>query len=126
MLASAFRTLTTGGEVVRGGYVYRLYLPDSRGAGVGEPQGGFTRGTVDPALSETTWCMYAWPVSYGKTGTRTFFTNQGGDVMATDSPSYSGPGAGPAPDAAFVDRGTITARVAFGTGSDGNAWKQVN
>jgi RNA polymerase sigma-70 factor (ECF subfamily) len=127
VLSSAFRTLTPAGEVVRNGYVFRLYLPDARGAGVGEPVGGFTPGVVDANLSETTWCMYAWPVTYGKTGRRTFFTNQGGDVLATDAPTYSGSGNGPPPDAAFKERGRITGAVAIGAaGSDGNEWKQVN
>ncbi len=71
--------------------------------------------------------MYAWPLAYGKTGKRTFFTNQGGDVLATDAPAYSGSGAGPAFDAAFKERGRITAATAIGVvGSDGNEWKQVN
>ena len=127
VLAAAFRTLTAGGELVRGGYVYRIFLPDARGAGVGEPQGGFARGSVDANLAETTWCLYAWPVAYGKTGMRTFFTNQGGDVTATEVPTYSGPGNGPPADAAFVERGTIVGRVAIGAqGSDGHFWKQVN
>jgi hypothetical protein len=129
VLASAFRTLTANGEVLRAGYLYRIYLPDARGAGVGEPATGFAPGQVSPDLAETTWCMYAWPEQYGKTATRTFFTNQGGDVLATDAPAYSGSGHGPAHDAAFLPahRGTITGAVAIGTaGSDGNAWKQVN
>jgi hypothetical protein len=127
VLSSAFRTLTAAGEVTRNGYLYRVFLPDARGVGVGEPQNGFDRTAVDPRLAETTWCVYAWPVAYGKTGTKTFFTNQGGDVLATDAATYSGSGAGPASDAAFTDRGAITGRVAIGTkGSDGNTWTQVN
>jgi RNA polymerase sigma-70 factor (ECF subfamily) len=128
VLASAFRTLTANGEVLRGGYLYRIYLPDRRGAGVGEPPTGFAPGDVDPDLAETTWCMYAWPEQHGKTGLRTFFTNQGGDVFATEA-AYSGSGRGPASDAAFMPthRGAITGAVANGTsGVDGNVWKQVN
>jgi hypothetical protein len=127
VLSSAFRTMSATGEVERNGYLYRIYLPDSRGAGVGETSATFSRAGVDADLAETTWCMYAWPVAYGRTGTRTFFTNQGGDVLATDARSYSGPGAGPAADAAFRQRGFITGVVAFDVGAnDGNVWKQVN
>jgi len=127
VLARAFRLLTPNGEVVRNGYVYRVYLPDARGVGVGEPVDGFTVGLVDANLSETTWCMYAWPLAYGKTAKRTFFTNQSGDVLATDAPAYSGSGAGPSSDAAFRERGRITGATAIGVvGSDGNEWKQVN
>lgn len=127
VLSGAFRTLTPAGEATRSGYLFRIYLPDARGRGVGEPATGFARGLVDPQLAETTWCMYAWPVEHGRTGTRTYFTNQGGDVLVTDAPRYSGSGAGPAPDAAFVERGPITGAVAIGArGSDGNEWKPAN
>ncbi len=127
VLSGAFRTLTSAGEATRSGYLYRIYLPDARGRGVGEPATGFARGLVDPQLAETTWCMYAWPVEHGRTGTRTYFTNQGGDVLVTDAPRYSGSAAGPAPDAAFVERGTILGATAVDArGSDGNEWKQAN
>jgi len=129
VLASAFRTLTANGEVLRAGYLYRIYLPDARGFGVGEPATGFAPGQVDPNLAENTWCLYAWPEQYGRTGTRTFFTNQGGDVLATDAPAYSGSGHGPTPDAAFLPahRGTIMGAAAISAqGNDGNPWKQVN
>ncbi|NUN52043.1 MAG: hypothetical protein HUU06_04530, partial [Planctomycetaceae bacterium] len=46
-------------------------------------------------------CCYAWPVNYGQSGNRTFFTNQGGDVIATESSTYSGSAAAPAAGAAF-------------------------
>ncbi len=127
VLPGAFRLLSPAGEAQRSGYLFRIYLPDARGQGVGEPATGFPRGAVDPQLAETTWCLYAWPVERGRTGLRTFFTNQGGDVLATDTASYSGSGAGPAPDAAFLERGTITGRIALDArGADGNEWKHVN
>ena len=126
VLSSAFRELTQNGEATRNGYLYRIYLPDSAGRGVGEPRSGFEASMVDADLAETTWCLYAWPEDYGSTGTRTYFTNQGGDVMWTDARPYSGTGSGPAADAAFVDAGRITGGVAFGTGADGNVWKQAN
>ena len=126
VMSRAFRTLSAAGEVERNGYLYRLYLPDARGVGVGEPSTGFDARSVDPDLAETTWCLYAWPVAYGRTGRRTFFVNQGGDTLATDAPAYDGPGKGPAPDAAFrpAGRGTITGPVAIGTdGNDGRPWR---
>ena len=127
VLSSAFRVLSPAGEAQRSGYCFRIYLPDGRGQGVGEPATGFSRGLVDPQLAESTWCMYAWPVEHGRTGVLTYFTNQGGDVLATDTARYSGSGAGPAPDAAFLERGSITGRIAVDArGADGNAWKQVN
>ncbi len=129
VLSGAFRILNANGEVSRSGYFFRIYLPGAAGVGVGEPQVGFTAALLNADLAETTWCSYAWPVNYGQSGNRTFFTNQGGDVIATEANAYSGSGAGPASDAAFkpADAGKITGAVAIGVaGVDGNTWKQVN
>ena len=129
VLSGAFRVLNVAGEVSRSGYFFRLFLPDAGGVGVGEPQTGFTAASVDPDLVETTWCVYAWPVNFGQSGNRTFFTNQGGDVVATEKSTYSGTATGPASDAAFnpADAGRITGAVAIGiAGVDASTWKQVN
>ena len=129
VLSGAFRVLNAAGQVSRSGYFFRLYLPGAAGVGVGEPQTGFTAALINADLVETTWCCYAWPVNYGQSGNRTFFTNQGGDVVATEKSTYSGTAAGPASDAAFkpADAGKITGAVAIGTaGVDGSTWKQVN
>ncbi len=129
VLSGAFRVLNVAGEVSRSGYFFRVYLPDAVGAGVGEPQSGYTAAMVDADLVETTWCTYAWPVNYGQSGNRTFFTNQGGDVVATENSAYSGTAGGPTSDAAFnpADAGSITGAVAIAiVGVDGSTWKQVN
>ncbi len=129
VLSGAFRVLNAAGEVSRSGYFFRVYLPDAAGAGIGEPQSGYTAALVDPDLVETTWCVYAWPVNYGQSGNRTFFTNQGGDVVATEVSAYSGTAGGPTSDAAFkpADAGRITGAVAIGVaGVNGSVWKQVN
>src|SRR5262245_28562769 len=130
VLSGAFRVLNAGGAVSRSGYFFRLFLPGAAGAGVGEPQAGFAAASgLDNNLAATTWCCYAWPVNYGQSGNRSFFTNQGGDVTTTEKSTYSG-GTGPACDAAFQaasTAGTITGAVAIGVvGKDGNTWKQVN
>ena len=127
VLSGAFRVLNPNGEVSRSGYFFRMFLPNAAGAGIGEPQTGYTAALVNPDLSETTWCAYAWPVNYQQSGNRTFFTNQGGDLIATENNLYSGTGAGPSPDAAFKVAGTIIGSVAIGViGADGKVWKQVN
>jgi prepilin-type N-terminal cleavage/methylation domain-containing protein len=128
VLSGAFRVLNVNGEVSRSGYFFTVFLPDNTGAPLQEPTAGFsTGGGQDPDLAETTWCCYAWPVNYNQSGNRTFFTNQGGDVVATEDSNYSGTGAGPAGDAAFQAGGSITGAVAIGiAGADGNVWKQVN
>ena len=127
VLSGAFRILNANGEVSRSGYFFRVFLPTAAGVGVGEPQTGFTAAALNADLSETTWCAYAWPVNYQQSGNRTFFTNQGGDLIATEKAAYSGTGAGPASDACFKVAGAITGSVAIGAiGSDGSTWKQVN
>jgi prepilin-type N-terminal cleavage/methylation domain-containing protein len=129
VLSGAFRVLNAAGEVSRSGYFFHVFLPGAAGVGVAEPQTGFTAAALNADLSETTWCAYAWPVNYGQSGNRTFFTNQGGDLIATEAAGYSGTGAGPASDAAFkpADAGRITGAVAIGiVGVDANTWKQVN
>ena len=130
VLSGAFRVLNATGAVSRSGYFFKMYLPGAAGAAVGEPQTGYVAGSgVNSDLAETTWCCYAWPVNYGQSGNRTFFTNQGGDVVATERSTYSGSAGGPAAGAAFQAGGAtvITGAVAIGVaGQDGATWKQVN
>jgi len=129
VLSSAFRLVSAAGEVVRNGYLYAMYLPDIAGDGLAELPGGGADGNVDPDLAETTWCCYAWPTNVGTSGRRTFFVNQGGDVVFADVSTYSGPGNGPVPGAAMAFGGSansITGNVAGGmSGRDGNFWRNV-
>jgi hypothetical protein len=124
------------GIAVKGGYCFRIFLPD------GNAPAGFTHesGTAkEPALaggtktvsvdvSETTWSAYAWPEQRGKSGNRAFFINQSGDVIqsANENAEWSGADKAPAGSAAFTGAG-ITSRVAIGTyGKDGDIWKMTN
>jgi prepilin-type N-terminal cleavage/methylation domain-containing protein len=128
VLSTAFRTVNGNGEVSRSGYLFAMYLPDATGDGLPEVAGGGADAAVDPDLAETTWCAYAWPANFGNTGNRTFFVNQGGDIVAAEDQAYSGPGAGPASNSAFAPGAgtTITGNVATGmTGRDGNFWRQT-
>ena len=131
VLSGAFRVLNAAGEVSRSGYFFRVYLPQIMGAGaaIGEPTAGFVAASLEPDLCETTWCAYAWPVNYNQSGNRTFFTNQAGDVTATESSAYTGTNAGPLPHSAFLAgmMNNILGNVAIGAvGGDTNTWKQVN
>ena len=131
VLSGAFRVLNDGGEVSRSGYFFKVFLPgdDPLGGGVAEPKAGYDGTGLDADLAETTWCCYAWPVNYNQSGNRTFFTNQAGDVVATEDEAYSGTTKNPAADAAFSkdDPGVITGKVAVGAvGNDDNTWRQVN
>jgi prepilin-type N-terminal cleavage/methylation domain-containing protein len=128
VLSGSFRVLNGAGEVSRSGYFFTVFLPDINGGPVQEPQVGYALGGgLDPDLAETTWCAYAWPVNYNQSGNRTFFTNQGGDLVATEDSDYSGSGQGPNGDSAFQNANAITGAVAIAlVGADGNTWKQVN
>jgi prepilin-type N-terminal cleavage/methylation domain-containing protein len=131
MLSGSFKSISSDGEVTRSGYVFRIYLPENGGIGVGEASGGGAAATVDADLAETTWLCYAYPVVHGKTGNRTFAIGNGGDIAWTDDPDYSGPGdADVTAGAAMADNGglntSITGSLAVGTvGRDGNFWKVV-
>ena len=130
VISAAFRALNANAEVQRSGYLFKAYLPGAGGAAVGEdPVLGFVEGAgLDPNLSETAWCCYAWPVSYGTTHGRTFFVNQGGDVLACEVPAYSGSGNGPPADRAFETAGSITGLADVGgpgQNPDGEVWRQV-
>lgn len=129
VLSSAFRTVSTNGEVSRSGYIFQIFLPDLNGGGLPEIAGGGADGATDADLAETTWCAYAWPANYGNSGNRTFFVNQGGDIVTTEFATYSGPNLGPLADAAFragSTSGGITGQTATGaTGVDNNFWKQA-
>ena len=130
VLSGAFRVLNAQGLVSRSGYFFKMFLPAAGGVGTAEPQTGYVVASgLDGDLAETTWCCYAWPVNYAQSGNRTFFTNQGGDVIATEAAAYSGSAAVINGGAAFQAGGptVITGSVAIGVaGQDGNVWKQVN
>ena len=125
-LNSAFRAISAIGEVAKGGYYFRIYLPDNVGDGIPEVFGGGADTAVDPTLAESAWCIYAWPQRFGSTGRRTFFANQEGDIIYTNSPAYTGPGAPITPGAALLPPGdvaNIRGRMAAGVpGRDGNTW----
>jgi prepilin-type N-terminal cleavage/methylation domain-containing protein len=135
ILSGAFRTLNTNAEVSRSGYLFKMLLPAASGVAVTESTatGDSLAGTVDNDLSETTWCAYSWPASYGNSGNRSFFVNQGGDITATEWSGYSATNAGPAAHAAFIGGASskITGKQAIGVAGGDNSttsqvWKQVN
>ncbi len=73
------------------------------------------------------WC-YAWPVSQGESGARTYFVSQTGDILSTEASEYDGDD-GPRPGAAIRELGLsrVVGRNASGaTGQDGNHRRRVN
>jgi len=131
VLSSAFGNVAAS-RVTRSGYLFQMYLPDASQAGIAEDAtGGYTGSSVDASGAETMWCCYAWPVSQGNSGKRTFFINQGGDVLATNGATsqYNGTtNANPAYGAAFAATGSnsMGASIAANTtGRDTNTWTVV-
>jgi hypothetical protein len=128
LLSCAFRILDEHGAASRSGYFFRVYLPKQGGGCLGEPAEGFTSASgVSAEDAELAWCCYAWPVKRGDSGTRTFFVNQEGDILACTSERYDGAGKGPAADAAFKLSGECRGSPANGVrANDGNVWTMVN
>jgi prepilin-type N-terminal cleavage/methylation domain-containing protein len=129
-LTATMAQVTIDGEVRKSGYIFRMYLPAAAGVGTREnPGGGMTAGVLDPDLAETSWCVYAYPMNYGSSGTRTFFANEHCDLTSADDELYTANGcvdllAG----AALIvgDIAHVTGQVANGTvAADGNIWKPV-
>jgi hypothetical protein len=67
---------------------------------------------------------YAWPVTHGITGIRTYVADREGRVAWTEDARYAGPGRGPAPRAALSPGASALARVQ--RGEDGNEWRLLH
>jgi prepilin-type N-terminal cleavage/methylation domain-containing protein len=133
VLSGIFRTLNPQGELSRSGYWFHVMLPGPSGAGVPETSAGALSAALDTTLCESTWCCYAWPSNYARSGARTFFINQSGSIVTADDAAYSGSGSFlTSQGAAFAAAGgapvtSILGQVAVGTrGRDGNTWKAIN
>ena len=132
VLSTAFGNVAAS-RVSRSGYLFQMYLPLANGAGVsedatgGDPDGGQL---VSASGAETLWCCYAWPITRGNSGKRTFFINQGGDVLATagNTVAYTSTTTVPAYGAAFRSgaSNSLSAAVAANTlARDTNTWVVV-
>ncbi|MCI0587590.1 MAG: prepilin-type N-terminal cleavage/methylation domain-containing protein [Planctomycetes bacterium] len=127
---SAVFSIIQGSRVTKSGYLYQVWLPDTAGAGVAEdPTGGLAApASVDANLCEVIWCAYAWPISRTVSGNRAFFINQSAVLLqcSNNVAQYSGTGAPPAFDAAFLAAGLITGPIAVSTiGQDLERWTAV-
>jgi prepilin-type N-terminal cleavage/methylation domain-containing protein len=131
VLSSAFGNVING-EVVRSGYVFKMFLPGATTPFQEEAAGGgATAGEVSPAQAEVLWCCYAWPTSYGNSGKRAFFVNQSGDVLGCRNSlqQYNGSVKRPTPGtAAYLSSGaTMASTIASNTvAQDGETWVVVN
>lgn len=120
--------------VNKSGYMFRMFLPDALGAGVSEdPAGGLAApAALDADLAETFWTCYAWPASFGSSGTRAFVTNQSGDLLQSSNATtnYDGIAVSPAADSAYSAGNDITAPLSISgapaAAQDGAVWLPVN
>ncbi len=133
VLSTAFGTVNTS-RVTRSGYTFQMFLPDNGALGISEDPAAANGGDADDALgvdagqAEVLWCCYAWPTSFGNSGKRAFFINQGGDVLSSQNTTmqYNGTTTAPDFDAAYTGA-TMSAQVAAGVaGQDGETWTVVN
>jgi hypothetical protein len=133
ILSPALAGVDARGIATKSGYCFVIYLPgDSKVAGFVHETGPAATpglsGRVGVDVSEQYWCAYAWPAARGKSGNRSFFVNQAGDVLQSDNEvaKWDGPAKPPPGNSAFR-AGGITGQVAVGTaGQDGDVWKVVN
>lgn len=130
VLSKAFANVKAS-QVVRSGYVFQIWLPDSDADAVAEADiGGGGGRNIDAAKAEVMWCAYAWPVEAGSSGQQVFFVNQDGDVLMSHNPlgAYSGAGKAPLPTAAFDRQGNgkLDSKIAANAkGHDGQHWLVV-
>lgn len=131
-LSAAFASVQ-GGQVLRDGYVFQMFLPSSTGAPVAEAVAGGGSGcAISGTLSEMVWGCYAWPASRGNSGQRAFYSNQSGEILACHNTiaTYSGALAAPNGTAAALgslSSPTMTSTIAVNaTGQDGEFWFAVN
>jgi hypothetical protein len=119
-----------GSRVACSGYLFQMFLPDSKCQPTAEAATGGGAGVaIDGKKAEVMWCGYAWPAS-PTSGRRAFFINQGGDILACDNTAgYCGVDKPPSPDAAFAagTTGAMDCGIAANTkGRDGQTWTVVN
>jgi len=100
VLSNAFSRVR-GSCVLRGGYLFQVYLPGKTGWVTEAPTGGACGVEVDATRAGSEWCAVAWPWQSGVTGTRAFWINSNGDILATAAgDAFSGRAKRPGPDSA--------------------------
>jgi len=75
------------------GYIFHVIASEARLVPVPEAaedvEGGAEAEPVEAELVKN-WCAYAWPTTYGLTGTRTFLIDDSGSVYSAVVPELSG------------------------------------
>jgi prepilin-type N-terminal cleavage/methylation domain-containing protein len=128
LLSVPFADMDADGRLPKHGYYLALYLPDANGQGIRETPSN-NMGGVDPNLAADYWTCLAWPTEFGRSGSRTFFVNQQGDILKTEA-GYSGKTNEPPAGAALIGVAPThinsQAIAVNQVGADGNTWLPVN
>ncbi len=109
------------------GYLMSMHLPDATGIGLVALPANDASIAADHA--ESCWSCIAWPITKGRSGTATYFVNQGGEILMSRDANYSGVSSVPPPGAALT--GVAANMIVGGTlaintnGADGNRWMMV-
>ncbi len=71
------------------GYRFKLFLNSSKGLVSDDSQVQGNAADADFQEKPESFCIYAWPEEFGKTGRKGFFTNGGGKVWSTAKPPFN-------------------------------------
>ncbi len=127
--SAAYGAVDSGGRVQRSGYFFHFFLPGAGAVPVGEGSKSAAFPAVDGELAQGFFAVYAWPVSYARSGTRAFFINQEGALLASknDKTHYSGTANPPSGMAAYINGATaMTSSIANRvTANDGQTWVEL-
>jgi prepilin-type N-terminal cleavage/methylation domain-containing protein len=128
VLSVAMGMVDNTGTIIRGGYLFRVFLPNAAGVGVPETVAGIA--SVDPTMAADHWAAMAWPAGYGQSGLHTLWTGSRGEILKTKATAYSGALATIYPSAPFITAAPLglitgTTLAINVTASDGNVWRVV-
>ncbi len=127
--SAAYGAVDSGGRVQRSGYFFHLFLPGAGAVPLGEGSKTAAYPAVDGELAQGYFAVYAWPVSYARSGTRAFFINQEGTLLASpnDKSHYSGTANPPSGLAAYLQGATaMTSSIANrAVANDGQTWVEI-
>ena len=129
-LPTALQTDVNGNSNAHG-YYLRVYLPDGNNGALSEV-GNTGPGAVDSNAAddqELAYVCYAWPMQQGRTGSRTFVTNEEGGIYQTSMAGlvYDGLGSVPAANAVYTGAPCASRLGIGGMGgaNDGNVWRHA-
>lgn len=114
------------GRVQKSGFFFQIFLGDANAQGLPEIAGGGPDPAVDPDRAEAMWSCYAWPISPGTSGNRSYFVDHRGQIFVSSMEvlSYSAV-LGPAFDAALTGPAMYSVPASGAAGQDGNVWRPL-